>query len=161
VRVQLLSATFLLFVLMVAAAPTASAQSDPRIGTWVLNTAKSKFNGPGLQSQTVTFAPAEDGALKFTTQQVNPEGKHLFAEWTAKSDGKNYPVTGHPVGDMVSVKDTDAYTSDFTMLSGGEAAQHLHFEVSRDGRTMTVTVTGRTSFSSEDKNNNVHVLEKQ
>jgi hypothetical protein len=160
-RVLFLSAASLLFVVAAAAPPTVSAQSDPRIGTWVLNSAKSKFNGPALQSQTITFAPAADGALKFTTQQVNPDGKHILAEWTAKSDGKDYPVTGHPVGDTVSVKDTDAYTSDFTMKSRGKAVQHLHFEVSGDDRTMTVTVTGATSFSADDKNNNVHVLEKR
>jgi hypothetical protein len=58
---------------------------------------------------------------------------------------------------MVSVEDTDAHRSDFTLKSGGRAVQHLHFEVSPDARTMTPTVTGWTSFSAGD-NNNVHVL---
>ena len=41
--------------------PSAQA-TDPRVGTWKLNVAKSKYNpGPAPQSQTLTIEPSGKG----------------------------------------------------------------------------------------------------
>lgn len=139
---------------------SASAQaSDPRIGTWKLNVAKSKFSpGPPPQSQTLKIEPAGKGE-KVTSEAVGADGKTTTTEYTANYDGKDYPITGAPNSDTVSLKRINARTTERTDKKGGTATLHLRRVVSADGKTMTVTVKGK---NAEGKSvNNTAVFEKQ
>src|SRR5713226_3380917 len=90
-----------------------SAQaSDPRVGTWKLNVAKSKYNpGPAPQSQTLKVEASGKGE-KVTSEVVGADGKTTKAEYTANFDGKDYPITGNPNSDTVSLKRIDARTTE-------------------------------------------------
>src|SRR5881396_810359 len=86
-----------------------SAQaSDPRIGTWKLNAAKSKYSpGPAPQSLMVKVEAAGQGE-KTTTDFVNTDGTRVTTQYTANFDGKDSPLTGSQFGaDMVSLKRID------------------------------------------------------
>src|SRR3989449_5876907 len=89
-----------------------SAQaSDPRIGTWKLNAAKSKYSpGPAPQSLTVRVEPSGQGE-KVTAEFVNADGTRTTTQYTANFDGKDYPLTGSRIADTVSLKRIDARTT--------------------------------------------------
>ena len=68
--------------------------ADAAIGTWKLNAAKSKYSpGPAPKSATITYEETTDG-IKRTGDSVAAEGKKTSFEYTAKYDGKEYPVSG-------------------------------------------------------------------
>src|ERR1700752_5336098 len=89
--------------------------ADMSIGTWKLNLAKSKYDPASLapKSQTTKNEAAPDG-VKQTADIVDSTGKMIHTEYTAKYDGKDYPVKGDPNRDTVSVKKVDDYTFEFT-----------------------------------------------
>src|SRR5438132_12006882 len=72
-----------------------SAQaSDPRIGTWKLNAAKSKYSpGPAPQSLTGRVEPSGQGE-KVTAEFVNADGTRTTTQYTATFHGKDEPLTG-------------------------------------------------------------------
>jgi len=137
-----------------------SAQaSDPRIGTWKLNVAKSKYSpGPAPQSLTVNVEPSGQGE-KVTTEFVNADGTRTATEYTANFDGKDYPLTGSQIADTVSLKRSNARTTVRTDKKGGKVAQTLRRVVSKDGKTMTVTTKGTNAQGQAV--NNVALFEKQ
>jgi hypothetical protein len=137
-----------------------SAQaSDPRIGTWKLNAAKSKFNpGPAPQSLTVKVEPSGKGE-KVTAETVSADGTRTTTVYTAAFDGKDYPLTGSPTADMVSLKRIDARTTDRTDKKGDKVATSLRRVVSQDGKTMTVTTKGTDAQGQAV--NNVIIFDKQ
>jgi hypothetical protein len=137
-----------------------SAQaSDPRIGTWKANVAKSKYSpGPAPQSLTVIVEPSGQGE-KVTTEAVNADGTRTTVQYTANFDGKDYPLTGSPIADAVSLKRIDARTTERTDKKGGTAAQTVTRVVSQDGKTMTATVKGTNAQGQVV--NSVIVFEKQ
>src|SRR5438552_1687634 len=98
-----------------ACAGTMSGQTaDPRIGTWKLNVAKSQFNpGPPNQSLTVKVEASGQGE-KVATEGVNADGTRAATQYTANFDGKDYPLTGSPLSDTVSLNRVDARTTDRT-----------------------------------------------
>jgi len=137
-----------------------SAQGgDPRIGTWKLNVAKSKYSpGPPPQSQTLKVEPSGQGE-KVTSEVVNADGTSTTSQYAANFDGKDYPLTGSTIADMVSLKRIDAQTTERTDNKGGTVAQTIRRVVSADGKTMDVTVKGKNAQGQEM--NHVVVFEKQ
>ena len=82
--------------------------ADPAAGTWELNLTKSKFSpGPPPQSLTRTFEVTGDD-VKYTLKGINDRGKPTLVQFTAKYDGKDYPVTGSPDYDAISLRRVDA-----------------------------------------------------
>ena len=137
-----------------------SAQaSDPRIGTWKLNVAKSKYSpGPAPQSLTGKVEASGEGETA-TTEGVNADGTPTMTQYTANFDGKDYPLTGSQNADTVSLKRIDARTTERTDKKGDKVVQTLTRVVSQDGKTMTVTVKGTNAQGQAV--DNVVVFEKQ
>ena len=137
-----------------------SAQaSDPRMGTWKLNLAKSQYSpGPAPQALTVKVEPSGQGE-KATAEFVNADGTRTTTQYTANFDGKDYPLTGSRMADTVSLARIDASTTDRTDKKGGTVAQTLRRVVSQDGKTMTVTTKGTNAQGQAV--NNVSVFEKE
>jgi len=82
--------------------------ADPAAGTWELNLTKSKFSpGPPPQSLARTFEVTGDD-VKYTLKGINDRGKPTLVQFTAKYDGKDYPVTGSPDYDAISLRRVDA-----------------------------------------------------
>jgi len=138
-----------------------SAQaSDPRVGTWKLNVAKSKYNpGPAPQSQTLTIEPVGKGE-KVTSEAVSADGKRTTTTYTANFDGKDYPLSGSLLGaDKVSLKRINARTTERIDKKDGKPVMTLKRVVSQDGKTMTVTTKGTNAEGKPV--NNVVVFDKQ
>src|SRR5712671_7629425 len=83
--------------------------SNPQMGTWKLNEAKSKISPGSPKNTTVVYEVAGD-QIKITVDGVDGEGKPTHNEWTEKFDGKDYPVTGDPASDARSLKQIDDHT---------------------------------------------------
>ncbi len=66
-------------------------------------------------------------------------GDTTNTQYTANSDGKDYPVKGSPTVEKVSLKMKDARTVDRWDKKGGQVVQQFTRKVSADGKTMMVT----------------------
>jgi hypothetical protein len=147
-------------IVLSAAGGRASAQgSDPLDGTWTLNAAKSKFNaGPTLKSQTRKYEVSGD-TVKQTLDGVDENGKPTHVTFTAHYDGKEYPVSGNPDADMISVKRTGRSSAKSVLKKDGKATLTTMRHVSKDGKTLTMTTTGTNAKG--EKVDNVLVFDKQ
>ena len=123
--------------------PTSVQAADPLVGTWKLDTAKSKFSpGPAPKTITVIFEAAGDG-VKVTADSVGADDKATHTTYTGNYDGKDYPITGTDTGaDTVSLKRIDASTTQRIDKKGGKVVMTFTRKVSADGKTLTVTVKG-------------------
>jgi hypothetical protein len=82
-------------------------EKAPFAGTWKLDLAKSKYD-PGPMPKSATDVNTEvDGAMKSVQESVDADGKASRVEWTAKFDGKDYPVTGGTAGTTISLTRPD------------------------------------------------------
>ena len=135
------------------------AQSDPAVGVWKLNVAKSRYSpGPAPKSQTTTIKAAGKGIM-VTAQGVDGEGKATKTEYTATYDGKDSPVMFNHVFDSTSLTRMGANTSELVRKKGGKVIQTARRVISADGNTMTVTTTGLDD--SRRKVENVSVSDRQ
>jgi hypothetical protein len=85
----------LLFATVVALSLVTSgallAQSNPQIGTWKLNVAKSNFGGtPAPKNETRTVEAQGDGA-KYSFEGVGADGSSIAWSFTTKYDGYDCP----------------------------------------------------------------------
>jgi hypothetical protein len=153
------STALTLGVILVATVAVVSAQgANHRIGTWHLNVAKSTYSpGPAPTSQVLTIEAAGAGE-KVTSESVSATGAKTVSVYTANYDGKPYPITGSETADTVTLKRVDANTSERTDSKGGKAVQTFTRVVSKDGKTMTVTIKGTNAQGQAV--NNVVVFEK-
>jgi hypothetical protein len=117
----------------------AFAQTDPFLGTWQLDLAKSKYSpGPPPKSRTVT-AQAERQGLRATITGVNGEGNPINYTQTPIFDGLPHPVAGDPNQDAYAATRVDAYTQIFSDFKAGKLVGTTTFVVSPDGKTITAT----------------------
>jgi hypothetical protein len=130
------------FVASLLAFASVASAADPVIGTWQLNLAKSKFSpGPAPKSETRTHAAGADGTM-LTWKSVGADGKETSVSSTFKTDGKDYPVTGSPNFDTLSLKQVDSNTVHSTQKKGGKVIGETTRSVSKDGKTLTLSSKG-------------------
>ena len=128
------------------AAPRVGAQiADASIGTWALNLAQSSYDPPSLapRSQTTRIIVAGD-TFTMVTEGVDAEGKKTRAEITYKFDGKEYEYKGAPDANTTRIYtrvDDHHYT--FVTKVNGLITTTSRVAVTSDGKTRTITTTGR------------------
>ncbi len=114
----------------------------PFVGTWTLELAKSKFDpGPPPKSWTQKNEVVE-GGLRQVAEYVNPEGQETRSEFTARFDGKDYPVTGSPGADAIWLKKVDDHTIEWGMKKAGKLVTSGRTVYDRGGKSRTMTWTG-------------------
>jgi hypothetical protein len=130
-------------VILVVGLSVLSAQgADPRVGSWQLNVAKSKYTpGPAPKSQTLKIEAVGKGE-KVTSEIVSDTGDKTVTEYTADYDGKPHPLRGSATADMVTLTRVDSHTTERVDSKGGKTVTTYHRVVSKDGKTMTVTTKG-------------------
>ena len=150
--------------------PPTLAQSDPFIGKWQLNLAKSKFSpGPGPKSAAMNVQ-AEGENHNVTFAGINAEGNQQSLALTWLYDGMPHPVTanteanrlgllGQPNIDARAFTRVDAYAVNISYIKAGKVVQTATAVVSRDGRTETITSTGTDATGRPY--NNTQIYEKQ
>jgi hypothetical protein len=157
---KLARVTTILSAAVLAVTLLANAQStDPFVGTWRLNVAKSKYMpGPTPKSATSTYEAAGKG-YKVAVKNVSASGTTQYS-YTTNLDGKDVPVTGNnPNADMLAVRRIDARTLQSVSKKNGKVTITQRNVVAADGKTRTVTTTG--TDAQGQKVNNVAVFERQ
>jgi hypothetical protein len=150
-------ATTLLLVALVL--NVSAAPADQQSGTWKMNPAKSKYSpGPAPKSITVTIASDADN-IKLTSDGIDATGNPTHIEYTAKYDGKDYPITGAPNADTVALERLDASTIRSTTKKGDQVVMTVTSVISKDGKTRTSTFKGKNAEGQDV--NNVVVYDKQ
>jgi hypothetical protein len=117
-----------------------SSQSDPRIGTWKLNVAKSNDNT--RKSDTRTYTQSGDSVTAHI-EVVNADGSTQVYGYTGKADGKDYSWTGKVPGGA-ETNSTKRVGNTFTSEAkkGGKLLFTTKTTFSDDGKVMTLTTTG-------------------
>ena len=128
---------------------TLLAADNPFLGTWKLNTAKSKSSSSSMpvpQSLTVKFE-ADGDKVRRSVSGVNGQGKPVMQggpEGVSMAwDGKDHPVaTQDSTPVTVAVKRINDYRNDVTVKRNGKVIADIRSVISKDGKTMTNTSDG-------------------
>ena len=97
--------------------------------------------------------------IKATTTGVGADGKPTAGEWMIVNDGRDTPMTGNPDADVLSLKQTDAFSTEFTLKKAGKVVITGTRTISRDGKVMTITNKGTNAKGQTI--NDVLVFEKR
>lgn len=147
----------LTLALCFVAAATCFAQQG-FMGTWKLNEAKSKIAAGAQKNSTVVYEPSGD-SIKVTIDGTDRSGNPIHSEWTGKLDGKDYTVTGDPSSDARSVEFRSAHHLGFTVKKDHKVTSTGTIELSRDGKTRTVTSSAKDAEGKKVKS--IAVYDKQ
>jgi hypothetical protein len=138
----------MLAAVLVAALPAAlqaADDTDPLVGTWKLNVARSTFQpAPGPKGQLRIYERAGD-AEQLVARGVGADGKPTLVQYTAKYDGNDYRMTGSSGGDKIVLKRIDRFTTESIQKRGGQPAITAMRTISKDGKTLTVVSKGTTA----------------
>ena len=148
----------ILGAIALAAVPVAVAAqtTEPIVGTWKLDPAKSTYKpGPAPKSTTVVIEAAGKG-IKVAVDAVNADGSPLKWGFTTLRDGKEEaPVTGNPLFDTVTATRESANAGTNLYKKGGKLVMTTKVAIAADGKSMTVTSTG-TDAKGQAVNNVAH-----
>jgi len=154
--------------LFVAAVMTAGAGAadDPFNGTWKLNMSKSQMqHATASKSEVIEYRIVGDEE-QFLSHAVTAEGLAESIRYTAKYDGKPYPfsitIDGKETnpGAMTAVRKIDVWTRERYNVRNGTPTLASRRVVSKDGKTMTITIL-RVDRDGKEVVNETRILEKQ
>ena len=128
---------------------------DPNMGTWKLNEAKSKFGAGATKNHTVVYEAAGDDT-KVTVDGTDGSGAAVHSEWTGKFNGRYYAVTGSPTSDKRSYARVNSHTLKFREAKQGKVVLTGTITVSRNGKSRTVTTTGKDAKGKWSHNTAVY-----
>jgi flagellar hook assembly protein FlgD len=133
----------ILGALAVAVIPMAAQTTEPIVGTWKLDPAKSTYKpGPAPKSTTIVVTPAGKG-VKVAVDAVNADGSPLKWGFTTLRDGKEVaPVTGNPMFETVTASRESANAGTNIYKKAGKVVMTTKVAIAPDGKSMTVTTTG-------------------
>jgi hypothetical protein len=145
----------ILFILAAGAMVVMAA--DPWNGTWKLNPAKSTApGGRGLPHPSSTnVIDIQGDTVHLVADETDSTGKVLHVEYTAKLDGKEYPVKQTPASPQqytISLKRIDARTREFVEKVGNFTIKGRDV-LSEDGKSF--------SRMGESKDAPIQFFEKQ
>ena len=149
-----------LLLLLVSVAVTAGliAQTEPFLGIWELNLSKSSITrGAPPLSETVVNV-AEPGGFRsllavVTATSTSVEIHHY------NFDGSFHQTEGSDPREL-SFKRVDQNTIEQDTRRSGTITVHRHIELSRDGKTITLTANGMTG-GGQKYTNDIRVYEKK
>jgi hypothetical protein len=125
-----------------SAAAVAAEAASPLTGTWNLNLEKSKFEpGPAPKSDSRTYVESPQG-VTVTVNIVTASGSTISEHSTYAYDGKDYPITGNPREDALSLNRVDAHTTIITQKLLGQVVGTETRVISASGKMMTISAKG-------------------
>jgi hypothetical protein len=146
--------------LFAASVPQAGfAQTDPFIGTWKINLAKSTYK-PGPPPQSVVFSVDSVGpGLRAAGEAVDGAGMTTHLIFTIVYDGKTHPVTGSPTIDGNAVVKTGANMLEYANTKAGVLVATGTITFAADGRSLTIST--RTVNPAGQRVDNLAFYDKQ
>jgi hypothetical protein len=133
------------------------AAESPFVGTWKLNTGKSRSTpGTAVKEMTVTFE-AVGNEMKRVATGTDGDGQPINQDSTIAWDGKDHAIDAP--GMTVAVKQVNDRTLSVTVKQEGKVVDSVRAVVSKDGKTMTSYEKGQDPKGR--KLDNTDVFEKQ
>lgn len=132
------SKTLLVTLALCFATGTACFAANANMGTWKLNTKKSKLAHSANRNNTVVYSSTLF-QTKVTIDGTDAKRKPVHSEWTGQFDGKDHAVTGDAIEDMRAYTKVDDRTLNFTMKKAGKVVVTGRIVVAPDGKSRTVT----------------------
>ena len=137
-------------------------EANPWNGTWKLNAARSEAPGGRIPHPTSTnIIEIQGETMHLISDQTDASGKLEHVEYTAKLDGKEYPVKATPPGPQpytISLKQINPRTREFVEVIGTFTIRGQDV-LSEDGKSFNRIVS---SGDAERHNTSVfQVFEKQ
>jgi hypothetical protein len=118
--------------------------SNPLVGSWVLNIAKSKFDPPPpLKSQTLTVSDAPGGGVHQVIEYQEADGPPIHMEFTSMFDGKEAAITGNGEADAVVATRPQPNTFKFVFKKAGKRVEAAQFRISASGKTLRGPISGK------------------
>jgi hypothetical protein len=117
------------------------AATNPQMGTWKLNEAKSKIPAGMGKNRTVVYTEQGD-KVKVTVDGVDKDGKPTHSVWVGKFDGKAYPAKGNLSWNSAAYRVVNDRTNQITTMKDGKVVWSGKITVSADGKSRTVTMNG-------------------
>lgn len=146
--------------LIVSLAAFGQGSSDPAIGSWTLNVAKSKYEpGPAPRSEQRTYEVTADGNIHLTIHIQTADGQSITQETTYKRDGKPHALSGNPNIESIETFPIKGGAVRTTYFRGGKVVGNMRTSYSKDRKVLTLTQTiVRPSGESE---HDVRVYDRQ
>lgn len=142
-------------LLWLAAAAVVSAQGNAHLGRWHLLGAKSEF-ADGMGRETTLIYEAVGDQVKLTLDGVDQNAAENRGVWVGKLDGKFYPVKGNLLYDALSLQAANDHTNKIAVRKGQKVLWSGKSAVSRNGRTLTVTVGGKSPAGKKFKSKAIY-----
>src|SRR5215510_503273 len=138
---------FLFALVAVVVVSVAGWAEDVQTGHWTLNIPKSQFKTSAApKTQIVTIVPDGKDGLKVTADVVRGNGAKAAFTYAGQYDGKENPRTetgdGAVPGQTVTLKRIDNRIVERISYLSGKKLVIEKWEISRDGKTRTVTQSG-------------------
>jgi hypothetical protein len=136
---KLFTRATVLAVVALAATGMVWAQDDPRIGTWALNVAKSKYTpGPPPAKEIRTYTVLGH-TMNVSVESFDLHGNRVSLRYTASENGKDYPMTGLASADAIAMRRIDGRTFEADTKKNGKVIGTTRGEISRDGKILMLT----------------------
>ena len=145
--------TRLVFSLMAGAVLLSAA--DSYVGTWKLNTAKSKYKtGAPPKEQTLTFS--EEGAtLHVVVKGTSSDGKPISTHYTIPEAGGTGKII-ESTFEGVSTKNISATQRETSYTKGGKVVYTAKSKLAADGKSLSVAVQGTNPLGQNVDGTNVY-----
>jgi hypothetical protein len=151
----------LLFAAVFLSALGLAQAADPVVGTWTLDSAKSKVTSQAPpKSETRTYSQSDDGTISLNAKTVESDGRETNESSGYKVDGKDYPFKADTIdADSVSLKRVNSHVTEFRLKKNGKVVETGRRTVSPDGKTLTLTQHGTDAHGA--KFTDISVYDKQ
>jgi hypothetical protein len=145
-----------------ALAQTATVAQPPIAGVWRFNPENSTARIPPGATEIRQYVVRPDGFLVGLLITGMPQGPFHTLQFTAKSDGKDYPeYSDQNIADMIAngratprtyaERQIDEYTTEWFDKVDGRITGQGRKIVSKDGKTLTITVDGAPQVRVYDR----------
>jgi len=121
-------------------------QAEPLAGTWNVDVFKSEYVTGQPPVRRVIMFEAKGDSLHFTQETTNQgfnTSETIKIEYTAKIDGKDYPIMNSGL-DTVALRKIDVTTYERIGKIKGMQTETATMKLSNRNRTMTITTKGMT-----------------
>lgn len=131
---------------LMAAAAAPQPASNPLVGRWDLNLARTHYGGGAEPRRRESFNCAADGpGVKCTIASVRADGRTVVGAFTARYDGIPAPTAGIPEVDHVRLTRVSASIADATFTAQGRPVFAYRAVRSTNGRSLTIISVDPTS----------------
>ncbi len=118
------------------------------VGTWKLNTARSKLSAKLMQTTQLKFEATPDG-IRLTSEGTDPQGKPTHTSYVSKFDGKDVPWTGNPTADTASATRLSDNVYRNIWKKDGKPVMTSTVTVSKDGKALTIIQSGKDAQGAD------------